>query len=234
MKIKFHYIFIVGLAFAAISCKKDNYEAPGTTFSGRVVYQGTPINVEHNQVYIELWQSGFGKNGAIGMPVSQDGTFSSLLFNGNYKLTIPNGQGPFMWKNTGGKPDSVALAITGNQSMDLEVTPYYMVRNTQLTYAGGNVNATFKVEKIITDALNGKDVERVTLFVNKTQFVSGGDNISKTDLVITPTTDWNSVTLTSNVPTISPTQNYVFARVGIKISGIEDMIFSPVTKVQTQ
>ena len=234
MKIKFHYIFIVGLALAVISCKKDNYEAPATNFIGRVVYQGTPINVEHNQVYLELWQTGFGKNGSIGMPISQDGNFSALLFNGNYKLTLSNGQGPFMWKSTGGKPDSIALAITGNQSMDLEVTPFYMIRNTQLTSASGKVTAAFKVEKIITDAANAKDIERVTLYVNKTQFVSGGDNISASDLAITPTTDFNSVTLSATVPPISPTQNYVFARVGVKIAGVEDMIFSPVTKVQTQ
>jgi hypothetical protein len=33
------------------------------------------------------------------------------------------------------------------------------------------------------------------------------------------------------IPTIVPTQNYVFARVGIKIAGVEDRIFSPVQKL---
>jgi hypothetical protein len=33
------------------------------------------------------------------------------------------------------------------------------------------------------------------------------------------------------VPAIVPTQNYVYARVGVKIAGVEDMIFSPVVKV---
>ncbi len=236
MKIKFHYIFILGLALFTISCKKDNYDAPATTFNGRLMYNGEAINVENGQLFLELWQPGFGRNGAISVAVAQDGSFSSLLFDGTYKLTISNGQGPFMWKtNTSGKPDSVALSINGSQTLDLEVKPYYLVRNAQFTHAAGKISSSFKVEKIITDA-NAKDIERVTLYVNRTQFVSGGDNnILQTDLAITPTTDWNSVSITTgNLPAISPIQNYVFARVGVKIAGVEDMIFSPVTKVQTQ
>jgi hypothetical protein len=31
---------------------------------------------------------------------------------------------------------------------------------------------------------------------------------------------------------MKPTQNYVFARIGVKIAGVEDLIFSPVQKVQ--
>jgi hypothetical protein len=33
------------------------------------------------------------------------------------------------------------------------------------------------------------------------------------------------------IPEITPTQNYVFARLGIKIAGVEDRIYSPVTKI---
>lgn len=236
MKIKFHYILLFSLALLILSCKKDNYDAPGTTLKGRLVYQGEPINVEYGQVNLELWQPGFGKNGSIGVAVAQDGSFSSLLFDGNYKLTIPNGQGPFMWKTTGGKPDSVSVSLNGSQSLDLEVTPYYMIRSAQLTHAGGKITAAFKVDKIVTDA-NAKNIERVTLYVNKTQFVSGGgdNNILQADLAITPATNWSSVSITTGaLPVISPSQNYLFARVGVKIEGVEDMIFSAVTKVQTQ
>jgi len=30
---------------------------------------------------------------------------------------------------------------------------------------------------------------------------------------------------------MTPTQNYVYARIGVKISGLEDMIFSPLVKI---
>ena len=233
MKINFHYTYILCFVLALGSCKKDNYDAPSTTLNGRLVYKGEPINVEFGQVNLELWQPGFGKNAAIGVAVAQDGSYSSLLFNGNYKLTISTGQGPFMWKtNTAGKNDSIPLSISGNQTLDVEVTPYYMVRNAQISFASGMINSTFKVEKIITD-VNAKDIERVTLYVNRTQFVSGANNDANANLTITPTTDWNNVSLSASLPTISPKQNYLFARIGVKISGVEDLIFSPTQRIET-
>ncbi len=232
MKIQFHYIVLIAVFASAVSCKKDNYEAPTSTLKGRIVYQGEAIGVERDQVPYELYQYGFGKVGALGSSFAQDGTFSALLFDGNYKFIIPNGQGPFMWKQTAtGAPDSLAITLSGTQTLDVDVTPYYMIRTPQITGSGGNVSATFKVEKIITDA-NAKDIDRVSLYINKTQFVSGADNIAITDLSGSAITDPNNITLSVKVPAIVPTQNYVFGRIGLKIAGVEDMIFSPVQKIQ--
>jgi hypothetical protein len=44
-------------------------------------------------------------------------------------------------------------------------------------------------------------------------------------------TNPDNISLSLDVPDIVPAQNYVFARVGIKISGVEKMIFSPVQKI---
>lgn len=234
MKIRFHYIIIlVAFSAAVSSCEKDNYSQPESKLTGSIVYQGEAIGVEQYQVPYELYQFGFGKVGAIGSSFAQDGSYSALLFDGDYKLIIPNGQGPFMWKYTSaGNPDSVAITLSGSQEVDLEVTPYYMIRTPQITAGGGNVSATFKAEKIITDA-NAKDIERVSLYINKTQFVSGnGDQrIANSDLDGSAITDINNISLSVGIPAIVPTQNYVFARIGIKIAGVEDMIFSPVQKV---
>jgi len=235
MKIRFHYIAMLALVASICSCEKDNYEAPSSLLSGRIVYQGEAIGVENNQVPLELYQSGFGKVGAIGSSFAQDGSYSALLFDGDYKLIIPNGQGPFMWKYTStGAPDSISVAMNGSQTLDLEVTPYYMIRTPQITGSGSTVTATFKAEKIITDAANAKDIERVSLFINKTQFVSGnGDQrIANTDLSGTDITDINNITLSVGVPATTPAQNYVYARIGLKIVNVEDMLFSPVVKIQ--
>jgi hypothetical protein len=232
MKIKFQYILILAVVLAFVSCEKDNYDAPGSSLKGRLVYHGEPINVEYNQVNLELWQPGFGKNGSIDVTVAQDGSYSSLLFNGNYKMVIRPGQGPFLWKqNAQGAPDTIAISVNGNQNLDVEVTPYFMVRTPQFSAASETVTANFKIEKIVTD-VNAKDVEKVTLYVNKTQFVSGANNIASSELAISPATDWNSLNLSVAIPAMKPTQNYVFARIGVKIAGVEDLIFSPVQKVQ--
>lgn len=231
MKIKLRFILLVFIA-AISSCKKDNYDAPSSTLNGRLVYKGDPIGVEYNQVPFQLYQPGFGKIGPISGTFDQDGTYSTLLFNGNYKFTIPPGQGPFRWKeNANNQRDTVAITLSGSQVMNVEVTPYYMVRSPQITAASSKVTATFNIEKVVTDA-NAKGIDRVTLYINKTQFVSGADNIAATDLAgASSLTSLNNLALSVNIPTISPIQNYVFARIGIKISGVEDMIFSPVQKL---
>ena len=233
MKSIFKYIVIPALFLSVYSCKKDNRSAPGTFLTGAIMYKGDSINVERNQVPYQLYQYGFGKVGQIGNNTTfqQNGSYSQVLYDGDYKLIIPNGQGPFLWKkDANGNPDSLAISLKGNQTVNLEVTPYYMIRNAQITASGGIVTANFKVEKIITDSL-AKDIERVSLYINKTQFVSAGDNIALKDMAGSSITDPNNITLTVTVPAITPTQNYIFARVGVKIANVEDMIFSPLQKI---
>lgn len=230
MKIKFHYILFFALSTIILSCKKDNFEAPKAALTGRIVYKGEPLNFEYNKVSYELYQSGFGKTGAIGSTFTPEGVFSHLLFDGLYKMVIPIGQGPFVWKQTAGKPDSVAITLKGNTSMDIEVMPYYMIRTPQLTYSSGSVTGTFKLEQIVKDA-NAKTIERVTLYISKTRFADSQTNVATTNLAGSAITDLNNVSLSVTVPTLIPTQNYVFASIGVKFSGVDDMIFAPVKKL---
>ena len=232
MKLQLHYISLLACCVSMLSCKKDNYDEPSTTLSGKLVYQGQGFGVEKDQVPYQLFQFGFGKVGPIGSSFTQEGTYSALLFNGTYKLIIPNGQGPFMWKKTpGGAPDSLTINLNGNQVLDLEVTPYYLIKDAQVTGGGGSVKAAFKVQKVITDA-NAKDIENVRLYINKTQFVSAGNNIASANVDGAGIADPNNVNLTVTVPTITPTQNYVYARLGLKIKDVEDRIYSPLVKIQ--
>lgn len=230
MKLKYLLSIMILILFAA--CKKDNYEVPGITLKGHVVYRGEAINVEQsfdNPSNIELWQPGFGKLAAIPLPIAQDGAFSQALFNGQYKLTMQNGTGPWMWKtNAQGKPDTLYIDLKGDQTMDVEVTPYYMIRNPKFNLSAGKVKVVFDLEKIITDA-NGKDIQSVTLYLNKTQFVSGAYSIAST--TSQPVINLNGITLEVNVPTLTPAQNYVFARIGVTIAGVNRLLFSPVQKL---
>jgi len=233
MKLKVHYIILLALVLGTVSCKKDNYEAPSVSLKGRLLYNGEEVGVEHNQVKLELYQSGFGKVGAIESTFAQDGTYSQILFDGQYKLLIPNGQGPFRWReNAAGSRDSLAVSLNGAQTLDLEVIPYYMVRNAVYTKTGTTLTSTFRIDKIITDA-NAKNIEYVALYVNKTQFVSATDQIASSGNVIgADILDPANMTLTATIPSITPTQNYVFARVGVKIVDVEDMVFSPLKKIE--
>jgi hypothetical protein len=243
MKTIYKFMQVLAIGFGLAACAKDNFEPPKSVFEGRIVYNGEPLLVQSANVgvgnnsdfpvFIELWQKAYQNRSSIRIPIKQDGSFSAVLFDGDYKLIVPNNQGPFLWNKTAqNTPDSLSVKIRGSQALDIEVLPYYMIRNPQFSVNGRKVTATVKVDKIITDAINGKSVERVSLYVNKTQFVDAGNSINKADLAGSAITDLNNVTVvTPDIGAIVPAQNYVFARIGLKISGVEDMIYSPVQRV---
>ncbi|GAA0562294.1 DUF3823 domain-containing protein [Chitinophaga japonensis] len=226
-----YFLLLISCFLLSGGCKKDNYDPPAAQLTGRIVYNGEPVNVEYNQVSYQLYQFGFGKVGPIEGTFNQEGVYSQVLFNGEYKFIIPNGQGPFRWKQTGaGAPDSVTINIQGNQTLDMEVTPYYLIRSPQLTAGNNKVTATCSIEQIITDA-SARDLESVSLYVNKTQFVSGADNIESATLSAADIADPDNVTLQVTVPAMTPAQDYVYARIGLKIAGVEDRIFSPLVRL---
>lgn len=219
----------LGVLFA--SCQKDNYAEPKTSLTGNIVYQGQPIGVEYSQTRLQLWQPGFGKTGAIDVAIDQNGSYSALLFDGSYKLVIPKSEGP--WKsiiNAATGNDTTLVTLNGNQQLDIEVLPYYVFKTATISGGEKKVNATVALDKIITGA-DAKDVERVSLYVSKTMFVSRANNISSKDMNGADITDLGNFSISADVPSITPTQNYVFARVGIKIAGVEDMLFSKVEKI---
>ena len=48
-------------------CMKDNYDEPTSTIKGRVVYQGTPLQLRGNEaVKLYLYQRGYAKHVSIG------------------------------------------------------------------------------------------------------------------------------------------------------------------------
>ena len=232
------HIILSIICITVLSCKKDNYDAPSVTLEGRITYQGEAINVSSKDVTLELWEPGWGKNGAITVNVNEDGSYSALLFNGNYKLVIPPSQGPFRSKpNNETNSDTVLLQLNGSRTMDIEVIPYYMVRNPQLVLSGTDiVNATFSLEKVITDA-NARDIENVFLYLNQTSFVDGTNYIARKGMAGSDITDPANISLQVTIPaSISANgttgdQSYVYARIGVKISGVEDLLFSPVQKI---
>jgi hypothetical protein len=234
MKIKSYFIVWLFALAGLTSCDFDNYEEPKSKLQGRLVYQGEPIGVSYNDVAFQLWEPGWQKKTPISVAVDQDGSYSAVLFNASYKLIIQPFQGPFKSIiNDVTKSDTILIDLKGSKTMDIEVMPYYMIRNPQLTGTTGKTAATFKLEKIIT-SLDAKDVEEVMLYVNKTFFVDRGNNLAVKSLKGNEIPDMNNISLSVDVPSITPAQNYVFARIGVKIAGIEDMLFSPVQKVQLQ
>lgn len=228
MKTQLYLFLFSGLLFAT-SCELDDFSEPDVFFTGHIVYQGEPIPVARNQVWFELWQPGFGLSAPIDVAIAQDGSYSSRLFSGDYQLVFVPGQGPFQTPD-----DTIRLNLNGSETMELEVTPYYLIRTPQFSHAAGAISATCTVDQIISGA-DAKDVERVTLIINRTQFVdanSGGEgSLAQADAA--DITDLSRISMSVDIPDdpLKADQDYYFARIGVKIAGVEDMIYTQVTKV---
>lgn len=228
------FSLIMAAAFGLLSCAYDNYEGPESMLQGRIVYDGEAINVATNEVTMELWEPGWQLSNRINVAVAQDGSYSAALFNGTYKMIFRDNQGPFQMKlNPETNSDTIVVNLNSDLVLDIEVLPYYMIRNPNITASGNTVTATANIEKIITDA-NARDVERVSLYLNKTQFVDGRGNynFARTDVAASSIPDLSNVSLSVDVTNLNTSQDYVFARIGVKIRGVEHMIFSPVQKIQ--
>lgn len=233
MKIKLQYVicFLTGMILLA-SCKYDNYSPPSSRFTGAIMYKNDSINVSYNDVTFQLWQSGFGKLTPINVTVDQNGSFSALLFNGDYQLIFPAGQGPFISLiNAKTNSDTIPVHIQGNTNLEIQVLPYYMIMDPQFSVSDSTVHATCKLEKIITDSL-AQDIQSVSLYLSKTLFDDSRTSVSTTNINGSDITDMNNIALSATIPAMIPTQHYIFARIGVKINNVEDMIFSPVVELE--
>lgn len=234
MKQRLYYILWFAMSTMLASCGFDNYDPPKAALQGRIVYNGEPINVAYNEVAFQLWEPGWQTNIPIDVTVDQDGSYSAMLFDATYKMNFRPGQGPFMTlQNDQTNSDTILINLNGSQTLDIEVMPYYMVRNSQFSASGRTVSGSFGLEQIITGE-NAKNIESVSLYTSKTQFVDSRTSIASKNINGGEIMDLSNVALSVDIPSITPSQSYVFARIGVKISGVEDMIFSPVQRVEVQ
>lgn len=197
-------------------CGKDNYDAPSSMLSGRIVYNGTPIGLKgtNGTVQLQLWERGHALFTPIPVYVHQDGSFSAILFNGSYMLVHRDGNGP--WVNS---HDTVRFTVNGSSHVDYPVTPYYMISDVQHTLDNNLLKMSFKVEGID----NSRKIEYVTLMANKTQFVDFTSNSKRTDLqgVVA-----GQVELSMDVSDLLANEKAVFARIGLKVEGVEEGIYT--------
>ncbi|QCR21169.1 DUF3823 domain-containing protein [Pontibacter sp. SGAir0037] len=228
-------IFCLGL-FAFTSCEYDNYDEPNAMFQGRIMYNNQPLNVANGQVNFELWEPGWQLKAPINVILAQEGTYSANLFNANYKLVFRPNQAPFRMKyNTATASDTILVNVNGNTNLDIEVEPYYIINNPQIAKNGDKINATLGLEQIIT-GVDAKNIERVSLYLNRTQFVDARPNYNLASSTIAggDIANMGSISLNVDVPEdkIIRPQSFVYARIGVKLVGIEPLIYSPVQQLE--
>jgi hypothetical protein len=214
---------LVGLGLLAAGCKKDNISPPESQLTGRVIFQNESVNVRgQGNVQLELWQRGEKFRNKIQVFIAQDGTYSATLFDGDYKLTRLRDNGP--WQNN---TDSIDVKVRGNTVIDVPVQPYYMVRQTTIAKSGSNVTASGLVSQVAT----GRTVEEVTLLLNTTQFVDINNSLlGRTSLTGSALSNL-AQPLNLSVAIPASAKGAVYARIGVRMQGVGELIYSPVQKI---
>lgn len=208
-------------------CSYDNYDEPTSVFSGRVVYEGQPLTVKTDGTGFMLWQDGYANKSGISLNIAYDGTFSAVLFDGEYKLTRRAG-GPWVDQPN----DTVYIKVKGKTVQDIPVTPYFTVSDASFEYAGGKIVAKFKVNKIVQSA----HLSRVTLCLGKSILTDYNKKEASTTYS-TPEELGGIVfgqesTIAAELGGLSG-QDYVFARVGVRAaeSSNSEFVYSLPIKV---
>lgn len=224
MKTLFYYLGIFLLLGFWVSCSKDNYDEPKSVLKGRIVYDNTTLQLRGTgeAVTLQLYQHGYDYFNPINIFVSQDGTFSATLFDGDYLLVTKDGNGP--WVNN---RDSMMIALKGNTEIEFNVTPYFMIENDQISLSGNNLNASFSIKRIVETS----NISNVMILLNKTQFVDDINNIYRQE-VTDPKIGENSVTVDlSENPDVAKAKA-LFARICIRAQNADQGLYSPVIRLK--
>jgi hypothetical protein len=204
-------------------CKKDNYDPPQSQLTGKVVFQGQAVGVRSNGVQLEIWQPGFQLYTKIPVYVAQDGTFSAMLFDGDYKLTRLKGNGPWA-DNT----DTINVQVRGATTVDVPVDAYFIVKGETIQKNGSNITTTFSLQRGNTS----KNLEDVRLYLGRTNIIDPNNNdavVTKAASAITDITQ--PISLSVAIPASLADKDYVFARVGVKTAGVAELAFSIPQKI---
>ena len=215
--IRLVYICLLAtLVFAG--CKKDNYDEPTSMLTGRVVYEGEPLGLRSGGVQLELWQHGYDLFSKIPVHVDQDGSFSARLFDGDYKLVLLRGNGPWA-DNT----DSLDVHVSGSASVDVPVDPYFVITDHSFQRNGDQITATVSIRQVNTS----RSLERVTLYLGQTLIVDQNNSASTAEVLAADVTDLSQpITLTADIPASLANKGYLFARVGVKANGVAEYLYS--------
>lgn len=230
---------IILLAFISVlaGCAKDNYDPPTSILSGRIVYQDqaigvrTPtINLNYNNpgsttngIQVEVWQFGYQLRTKISQFVSYDGSFSAALYDGDYKITLVKGNGP--WAD---KTDTINVSVRGNTKLDIPVDPFFIIKNETFQKSGTAISTTFNLQRVNTT----KDLELVKIYLNRTILVDDKNQLANAQVLAAAITDLsNPVTINVTIPASLASQDYVYARVGVKTKGMAELAYSLPQKI---
>ncbi|WP_426792211.1 DUF3823 domain-containing protein [Sphingobacterium sp. WOUb80] len=222
MKMKFLSLLVAFTSLLVVGCEYDNFEAPKSTLSGRVVYEGKAIGVRNNGPQLELWQDGYPLRSKINVYFDQDGTFSASLFDGTYKL-VRMGDSPWLQQAT----DTIIVQVKGNTAVDVPVTPYFTVTNESFQKNNNNITANFTVNRIVGTANLGA----VCLYLGKSILTDQVRQELLVDANLANVTFGQQTSIVGVLPDKLKNLDYVYARIGVKSTLSGEYYYTAVQKI---
>lgn len=223
-KIILSLICICSFIFAG--CEYDNYDEPTAFLSGKVVYDGKPVGIrshDSNAPQFQLFQDGFAKRDPIPVYISQDGSYSVNLFNGQYKLVRRAGA---PWEPQ--LNDTIVIDVKGKTNKDIPVTPYFVINNESFQGSASTVSAKFSVNKIVDTA----ELSGISLFLGKSILTDNNNHEQSISADIANVNLNQEMTMTINITDDRLVGlDYVFARIGVLSNITNEYYFTQVQKV---
>lgn len=222
MKLNFLMTLTATASLFLAGCAYDNFDAPESRLSGRVVYEGNAVGVRNNGPQLELWQDGHALKSKIPVYLNQDGTFSASLFDGQYKL-VRRGDSPWLQQAA----DTLIVNVKGNTTFDVPVTPYFTITNESFQKSGNTITAQFAVNKIVQSA----NVELVRLYLGKSILTDQVLRDLRVDGNVGSLVFGQSTVIAGEIPDALKNLDYVYARIGVKSTSSSEYIYTQVQKI---
>ena len=207
---------------AISSCRYDNFDEPQSMLTGKVVYEGEPICVRAGGAEFALYQDGYALHNSIPVYINQDGTYSAVLFDGEYKL-VRMGNAPWERPNN----DTILVEVHGNTVQDIPVTPYFIIKDASFTKNGSKVTAKFTVKKVSSSAT----LEDVRIYLGEMLITDNNTNRANVSLGKDIQLD-QVITADIDIPESLASEDYFFARVGVKSGQASEYCYTQSTKIE--
>jgi hypothetical protein len=210
------------VSFFLSGCEYDNYDAPKSELTGKIVYNNEAVGVRSNGTQLELWQYGYALRTKIPVHIAWDGTFHAKVFDGEYKIVRLKGA---PWETP---TDTISVTVSGNTVVDVPVTPFFVVSSVNYQKEANSIVARFTVQKISSAAA----LESVTLYLNQSIITDQNYNNAKITQAAAGITLGQEVTLSVALPANLASAEYLFARIGVKTSGVAEQYYTAPQKIQ--
>lgn len=192
---KLIYSLIIGASAMLMgSCMEiDNFDEPGSHFTGRIIDKTTGHNIlaDQGENRVRIWEMSFSSNPKNqDIPVKQDGTYNNTkLFAGTYDV-VPEGA---FWPC-----DTIQVGLgSKKKTVDFEVTPYLKLVDFEQRFDESIDSLVLSCRLDVPPITEGLPIiMEVRPFISLNQFCGAGNNIGyygKDDYKKTVMSRWDTI-----------------------------------------